>query len=49
MTGDWELRCIAYTGNNMKADFDLHENDTSGPGFCTISGIDLKKQQQLKI
>ena len=18
MTGDWELRCVAYTGNNMK-------------------------------
>lgn len=33
MTGDWELRCIAYTGNNMKADFDLHENEDDNDGY----------------
>src|SRR6218665_2059651 len=50
MTGDWELRCIAYTGNNMKADFDLHENEnddeTFGTNFSLNGIIDDERRQQ---
>nr|XP_046911042.1 LOW QUALITY PROTEIN: kinesin-like protein KIF3A [Dermatophagoides farinae] len=35
LTGEWELRCIAYTGNNMRNEYELfndHTNDGDGNG-----------------
>lgn len=36
MTGEWELRCIAYTGNNMTDDFDTDYNTTNDFNYDNI-------------
>lgn len=36
MTGEWELRCIAYTGNNMKDDYDNDYDTTNEFNYDNI-------------
>jgi len=44
MTGDWELRCIAYTGNNMKVG--MHLLDSSQDSFIPFQAdFDLQENQ----